>query len=463
MTTNPFINPVFLLRIVKSYLSDLERIQHINDKQLKKYQDKALKRMVKYAYTIPLYYEKYKEADIQPNDIKGIDDIGKLPFITKDDLRENYPDRIIPKGFNKEHNFLLSTSGSTGKPVFLYVDAFSAIKSLIAFVRSFKKYGGKWQKTKIIMVIDTSTGSLEHTVFNQSALPFLKTFISLKNIKYVDIAKKPEAIIKEIDEFQPEFLGSNPNMLRELAFFRNNGYGRNIKLNCIVSGGTMLGSYTKTYVENSFNTKVVDTYGTTEAGPLAFQCKNGEYYHVHSDFVFLEFLDDENKPVPSDTPGHLVVTKLYGKGTPIIRYRGIEDLVTPTTKKTCCTISSQIIKQIEGRSTDLIILPNKKLLSPLTVTGIPAKIMDEFKTYKIKQFQIIQQKIDEIEILIVIDEKLRNKGPSVKMILEELKKRFSEKIGHGINIVIHEVDEIQKDERLDHVKVVISKVKHKID
>jgi len=203
--------------------------------------------------------------------------------------------------------------------------------------------------------------------------------------------------------------------------------------------------------------------GTTEAGPLAFQCSKEKYYHVHSDFVYLEFLDDKNKPVPPDTPGHLVVTKLYGKGTPIIRYRGIEDLVTPTTKKTCCTISSQIIKQIEGRSTDLIILPNKKLLSPLTVTGIPAKIMDEFKTYKIKQFQIIQQKIDEIEILIVIDEKLRNKGPSAKRILEELKKRFSEKIGHGINIVVREVDEIQKDERLDHVKVVISKVKHKID
>ena len=61
------------------------------------------------------------------------------------------------------------------------------------------------------------------------------------------------------------------------------------------------------------------------------------------------------------------------------------------------------------------------------------------------------------------DEKLRNKGPPVKTVLEELRKRFSEKIGHGVNIVVHEVDEIQKDERLDYVKVVISKVKHRID
>jgi len=461
MTLHPFANPVFLLRVAKSYLSDVDRLWHIDNKQLKSYQDKALKKMVKYAYTVPLYHDKYKEAGIHPNDIKGIDDIVKLPFITKDDLRENYPDRIIPKGFDKERNFLLSTSGSTGKPVFVYVDAFSAIKSLIAFVRGLKAHGGSWQKTKIILVIDKSTGSLEHTVFSQSTLPFLNRFIALKNIKYIDIAKKPEAIIKEIDEFQPEFLGSDPNMLRELAFFRNSGCGENIKLNCIVSGGAMLDSYTKTYVENSFNAKVVDTYGTTEAGPLAFQCKSGKYYHIHSDFVYLEFLDDKNKPVPSDIPGHLVVTKLYGKGTPIIRYKGIEDFVTPTTK-TECTITSQTIKQIEGRSTDLIILPNKKFLSPLTVTGIPAQVMDEFNTYKIKQFQIIQQKIDEIEILIVIDKKLRNKGPSVKVILEELRKRFSEKIGHGINIVVHEVDEIQKDERLDYVKVVISKVRKKI-
>jgi len=108
---NPFTNPIFLLRIAKSYLSDVDRIWHIDSKKLKQYQDKAFRRIVKYAYTVPLYHEKYKKAGIHPNDIKGIGDIEKLPFITKDDLRENYPDRIIPKGFDTEHNFLLSTSG----------------------------------------------------------------------------------------------------------------------------------------------------------------------------------------------------------------------------------------------------------------------------------------------------------------------------------------------------------------
>ena len=463
MGINPFINPIFLLRIAKSYLSDVERLQYMNNDQLKHYQDNALQKMVKYAYSIPVYHEKYKKAGVHPDDIKTIEDIEKLPFITKDDLRENYPDRIIPQGFDTNHSFLLSTSGSTGKPVFIYVDAFSAIKSLIAFVRSLKTYGGNWRKTKIMMVIDNTAGSIEHTVFGKSTLPFLSKFMRLKNLKYLDISEKPEKIIEELKEFRPKILGSDPNMLRKLAFLNNNSEKNQITIPCIVSGGAMLDDYTRTYVEQSFNADIFDIYGTTEGGPLAFQCLSDRSYHVHSDFVYLEFLDDNNKAVPPETPGHLVVTKLYGRGTPIIRYRGIEDMVTPTTKKTKCTLTSQLIKQIDGRYTDLIVLPDKKLLSPLTVTGIPAKIMDEYKTYKIKQFQIIQQKINEIEILIVIDEKLRNTGPSVEKIFKELKKRFSAQIGHGINIIIREVNEIQKDDRLDYVKVVISKVNHLIE
>jgi hypothetical protein len=97
-------------------------------------------------------------------------------------------------------------------------------------------------------------------------------------------------------------------------------------------------------------------------------------------------------------------------------------------------------------------------MSPLTVTGIPAKVMDYFGTYKIKQFQIIQHKVDEIEVLIVIDDKLRNVGPSVEKILDELKKRFSEKINSSIKVSVNEVDEIKKDERTNVIKVVVSKV-----
>jgi len=454
---NPFHNPIFLLRVAQSYLSDMDRIWKIDRDGLKRYQDKSLRKIVKYAYNVPLYNEKYKSCGIHPNDIKGIDDIHKLPFITKDDLRKNYPDNIIPKGFDKRYAQCISTSGSTGKPVFIHVDKFASIRSLLAFARVLKTHGGNWRKSRTILILDVGPGSIEHSWFGNSAVPFLKKFVKLENIKYLDLGLKPEELIQEINGFNPEFIGSDPNMLRQLAYLKKLGKGKNICPGYIFSGGSVLDSCTKNYVENAFNSKVVDTYGSTEGGPLAFQCIN-ETYHVHSDFVYLEFLDNENNKVPFDKPGRLVVTKLYGGGTPIIRYTGIDDIVTPIEASCDCGITTQVIKQIEGRSTELILLPNGKTLSPLTITGIPAKIMEDFNSYKIRQFQIIQHKIDEIEMLLIIDKNQRNIGIPVKDLLLELKKRISKTIGNEIKVIVTEVEEIQKDVRSDYVKVMISKL-----
>lgn len=458
---NPFHNPVFLLRIAKSYLSDIDRIWRFDQEKLKKFQDKIFRSIVSYAYTVPLYNKKYKACGVHPDDIKGIDDIYKLPFISKKDLREHFPEEIIPKGFNKKYAQCISTSGSTGKPVFIYLDKHASIKCLLAFARELKAYGGNWKKSRTVLIIDTGPGSVEHAMFANSAVPFLKKFMSLKNIKYLHIGRKPEELINELNGFNPEYIGSDPNMLRQLAYLKNSGLGEDIHPQFVFSGGSMLDSSTKNYIKNAFNATVLDVYGTTEGGPLAFQCMKGNY-HVNSDFVYLEFLDDENNPVPNNTPGHLVTTKLYGGGTPIIRYTGIDDIVTPIEKNCTCGITTHMIKQIEGRSTDLISLPNGKTLSPLTLTGIPAKTMENFNSYKIKQFQIIQHKKDQIEVLIVIDDKLRNVGIPVETLLKELQKRFTQKIGSGVAITVNETDGIQKDVRSDYVKVVISKVKKKV-
>ncbi|OYT57814.1 hypothetical protein B6U70_01930 [Euryarchaeota archaeon ex4484_162] len=455
---NPFFNPLFLSRILISYLFDIDRVWKASYAELKKYQDKSLRRIVKHAYSVPFYHKKCKKHGVHPHDIRGVKDVEKLPFVTKNDLRENFPDGIVPVGFNKKNSFMMSTSGSTGKPVFVFCDIFSAIKSLEAFVRGLRAYGGSWRKTRIVLIIDLSPGSVEYTFFTQSAMPILKKLVPLENIRYLHIGEKPELLIEKINEFNPEFIGSDPNMLRILAYLKQNGYGRDVKPKYVLSGGSMLDSYTRQYIEKTFDAKVLDYYATTEAGPIAFECLNGSY-HINSDFVILEFLDDENQPVEPEKPGHVVVTKLYGGGTPIIRYNGLDDLVIHSRDICSCGINTPLIKHIVGRSTDVIILPNGKMLTPFSLTGIPAKIMEEYGTYKIKQFQIIQHKIDEIEILVVIDDKTRDIEPPVEKILKELKERFQEKIGSDIKIFVSEVPEIQKNERIDHTKVVISKIK----
>ena len=456
----PLLNPILLTKILTNYLSDMNRLWNIDFAQLRKFQNKSLRSVVKYAYNVPLYNKVFKNNKIHPRDIKGIDDINKLPLINKEDLRRNYPDNIVPKNFNRENGFLLSTSGSTGKPVFVFNDYFASIKSLIGFARELKSFGCYWHKTKAVLIMDILPGSVEHATFTQSALPFLKKFVSLDNIKFYHVGEQTDVLLKELNEFQPEFLGSDPNMLRKLAYLKLNGKADNVNPRVLSSGGAMLDQYARKYIENIFEVNLYDTYATTEGGPIGFECMESREYHINSDYVFLEYLDKDNEPVDYGKTGRLVVTRLFGGGTPIVRYTGIEDYVIPVERKDCCGITSDMIKYIEGRSIELIITPRGKMIAPLAITAIPAAVMDKYKTYKIKQFQIIQHKIDDVEILVVIDEKLRKIGPPVTELINELKNRFQEEIGDDVKLTMTEVKEIDKGvrSRSNIEQVVVSKI-----
>ena len=455
-----FKNPIFLLKIAKSYFTDVNRIWKIDNKQLKKYQDKSIKKIVKYAYSIPLYHDKYKEAGVHPKDIKGVDDLNKLPIITKDDIRKYYPDGIIPKGFNKNNAFLLSTSGSTGSPFYMFYDKFTTIKTLEGYVRALKAYGGNWRKSKIVLLVDLKPGSIENAAFSESISPFLKKFISLNNIKLIHVAEKIETIIDEINKFQPEFIGSDPIMFLKLAKMKNKGFGEKIKPKVMFCSGSILDKYTKNYVENAFGVRLYNIYAATEVGILAFECKKNQYYHINSDFVYLEFLNKQNKPIKENESGNIIITRLFGKGTPIVRYAGLGDLVKTIKKENDCNIPSNLmIEHIEGRKMDLVVLPDGRTIAPFHLTTIPATVMSKLNSFKILQFQIIQHKVDEIEVLNVIDDEQRNIGPSVEKIFSEIKKMFIEKTSNKVKIDVKEVNEIEKDKRTDHVSLLISHVK----
>ena len=112
---NHFFNPIFLSWVLKSYLIDIDRLRKLNENELREHQNKCLKNIVKYAYSVQLYHEKYKKAGIHPSDIKGIEDIEKLPIVTKEDIKSYYPDGIISPRTQKKQLLKISTSGTTGK------------------------------------------------------------------------------------------------------------------------------------------------------------------------------------------------------------------------------------------------------------------------------------------------------------------------------------------------------------
>ena len=435
---NPLLNPLILGKALKSYLVDPNRLQRLTNEELKVYQDKSLRKIVKYAYKVPMYRDKYKEAGIHPRDIKGMDDIQKLPFITKEDIRKYSPNNIITSTFNKKARIISRTGGSTGEPLLIYFDLFTVIKGMLGFVRALNEYDIDWKKTKMSLLIDLSERSFENEYFINSIFSSIRPIFSQKNIQIFDLFKTSADVIKKIEEFQPEFIAGYPYALIQLAILRNKGYGKNISPRCILSSGSYFDNYSRQLVEETLNAKIYDLYAATETGPIAFECKSGNY-HVNSDMIYPEFIKN-GKHVSPGLAGTLVVTKLYGAGTPIIRYTGIDDIVT-TLKNDChCGLSGILIKKIHGRKNDSILFPDGKMALPSFMDNILGETVDETKANKIRRIQIIQHDIDNLEINVLFDRDLRNVGVSPEKMFNILKRKLLEKISTKIHLEIKEVN-----------------------
>ena len=274
-----FLLPFYL---IKSYLTDVERLKESKEK-IEAYREKNFKRILRLAMRTPMYQEKYKGIDVSKITLNEIE---KLPILTKQDLRKYFPHGIIPNGFNIKKAHVVSTSGSTGQPVSIYTDFFTIIRALMGFVREIREYGINWRKDRMSIIADLTPGSAEEAYLNQTAVPILKPFFSLNNMQILHVGEDVEKLAEKINEFKPKFLGGYPGVLRALAVLKRKGYGKNIEPEVMASSGAVLDEYTKKYIEEAFNAKIYDVYGSTEAGPIAFECKKGNY-HIHYDLSLI--------------------------------------------------------------------------------------------------------------------------------------------------------------------------------
>ena len=183
-------------------------------------------------------------------------------------------------------------------------------------------------------------------------------------------------------------------------------------------------------------------YGSCESGAnIAFECPEGGW-HIHSDYFHLETIDENMELVGPGERGRLVLTKLWGRGTPLIRYTGMQDWITLANGKKCnCGLKSPVLhRPLEGRTISNIALPSGKVYTSTEFLFITS-VLKDLKAYHVKRFQIIQKKIDEIEIHLVIDDDLRKKAMSFEEMAKRIKKVYSQKTGPNVKITVKEVKE----------------------
>ncbi|BBD72053.1 phenylacetate-coenzyme A ligase [Sulfodiicoccus acidiphilus] len=329
-----------------------ESIERMNRSKLEEIQGERLRELVKRLYeSVPFYRRKLKGAGIDPSDVRGLPDLRKLPFTSKDELRENYPFGLlaVPKSELVEVHM---TSGTTGIPTpnFLTLKDVETWGELIA--RSL--YMGGLRKGDVFQI--TPSFSLFTGGFS--------FFYGARKIGSFIVptgpgnSKRQIELMKELGTTSFASIVSYAVRLTEVAREMGIDPSRDLGVRRIFMGSEMSTPQLKRRLMEAWSADVFDAYGQTETygGPsVGLDCHLHDGIHVWEDHFLVEIVDPKTgEPVGNEEKGELVVTTLTKDAMPLLRYRTRDITFIYDAVEHDCGRTHRRIGWIEGRTDDMI-------------------------------------------------------------------------------------------------------------
>lgn len=351
-----------------------ETMECMSRDEMRKLQSIRLKRVIERVYhNTPFYRKKMQELNITPDDIQSIEDITKLPFTVKQDLRDNYPFGLMAAPMS-EIVRLHASSGTTGKPVVVgYTRGDLSVWSEVV-ARCLTAYG--LSKNDVIQV------SYGYGLFTGG----LGAHSGTENIGGTVIPMSSGNTQKQIQlmhDFGANALACTPSYALYIAeSIREEGIPLDeFKLRVGVFGAEPWTENMRKELESKLRIKAYDIYGLTEiCGPGVggeCECQNGT--HLWEDHFFPEIIDPNTlEPVEPGQQGELVFTTLTKEGMPMIRYR-TRDLTSLCYDTCSCGRTAVRMKRILGRSDDMLIIRGVNVF-PSQVEAVILE-MPEFEPY----------------------------------------------------------------------------------
>ena len=365
-----------------AYLAGLPfRIRWPRDR-LERFRDAHFRRRVRLAARdIPFYRELLRDHDVDPSAIRGVADIGGLPVVTRDSLRDAGEDawsRRIPFAGRR----LLSTSGSSGTPLNIPVGVRD--RMLWHSVNLHCHWRNDWRPWHRGLALGST------------ALPcgFRIQRLGVCRWERVDTSRPVEEWIRHYERYRPHAVHCYPSALREFCVVAGARGGVSWKPRSLTVGGELFTGDLVSLAEGVFGDRPAIFYGAMEAGRMAFECPERSGLHVRMDFVVFEILDDDGRPA-ADGSGQVHVTALTYEQAPIIRYR-LGDVARWMPGDCGCGIWWPRIFLEEGRVGEVVAIPGGRRVP---VTTLAARVA-EFGW--IRQFQFVESPRDEIVIRCIV-------------------------------------------------------------
>lgn len=416
-----------------------EKIESIPRDELEEIQLKKLQVTVKRAFNkIPYYNKRYTEAEVYPEDIETLKDIEKLPFLTKDDLRESYPYGLFAVDI-KDIKEVHSSSGTTGKPVvsgytekdldtwaetiargltMMGFDENDIIQNTHGYGLFTGGFGVHYGSHKIgATIIPISTGQTRRQIeimkdFETTGLIFTPSY----GIHLGEVALE--------DGIDPKKLG-----IKAIGF-----------------GAEMWTDEIRQKVEEIFGCKAYNIYGLTElTGPgVGVECSAQSGLHIAEDIYYPEIIDPNTlENLGTNQKGELVLTNLEREGMPVIRFR-TKDLTQITYDKCECGRTHARMTRITGRSDDMIKVKGVAIF-PSQIEKALLKVSDVEPHYLI----IVTRPgtLDEIEIQVETSQNLFFDGVKEMMsVQKQIEKSIENETGIRVKVTLVEPKTIPRFE-----------------
>ena len=409
-------------------------------KEIEEIQLKRLRWVVRHAYdNVPFYKRKFKELGIHPDDIKRREDITKLPFTTKEDLRENYPFGLfaVPK---EKLVRIHTSSGTSGKPKVvgytaqdlenwinlcarcLYMVGLRSkdvFQNMVSYTMFTGGLGMHYAAERIgAMVVPSGTGNTQRQI--QYMLDFGTTAIHCTPSYALHIKEVAESM-----EIDPKEIG--------------------LRIGCF--GAEPWSEATRKKLEDAFDLKAFDSYGLSEMnGPgVAFECEEQNGLHIWADHYFIEIVDPETgEPLSEGEKGELVLTPLTKEALPLIRYRTGDITFIMDDEKCSCGRTHPKIHRIIGRCDDMIIVRGINVF-PSQIEHVLMQIPEVGDNYQV----IITRKgaLDEITVRVEVkDEFFTGELADMERLRKKIQEELRKELGLRTNVELVEKGTLERFE-----------------
>jgi len=334
---------------MKSYYQ--KEIETASREEILKIQNEKIVKQVKYVYeNVPYYRALMDKKGVKPEDIKGVDDIRKLPFLTKDDLREAYPYGLLAKDL-KDCVRIQSTSGTTGKRVVAFYTQHDIDLWEECCARAIVAAGGSSEDVcQVCYGYGLFTGGAGLHGGSHKVGSLTLPMSSGNTDRQIQFMMDLNATILCCTPSYAAFIGET---LAEQGYKPEDN-----KLKAGIFGAEPWTEEMRRSIEKSLGIKAYDIYGLTElSGPgVSFECEEQRGMHINEDHFYAEIINPETGEVlPEGEKGELVFTSLDKEAFPLLRYR-TKDICILSRKPCSCGRTHVRMHKPMGRSDDMMII-----------------------------------------------------------------------------------------------------------